>query len=169
MTSSRWTTASRRAALTAAEVMVTVGLVAALAIPTFGLFLQGRGLAFKSKYAYLAVVAAREEIEDLRVRAHTMAGEPWTLKHEWRAVTGAVVARLADLDPDRELGALTYAKDQERVWTMLEVLPPSGPATWPAVLHVRWQEHGETPGGPDEQPGLSRFEFVLVKPVVTGP
>jgi len=157
---------SSRRALTAAEVMVTVALVAALAIPTFGLFLSGRGLAFKSKYAYLAVVAAREEIEDLRVRAHTMTGEPWLLRHDWQPVTGSPFARLADLEPDRELDAYTYSPDQARVFSKLDVLPPVGPSSWPAVLSVRWQEHGEAPGSVPDQPGWTRFEFVLVKPVV---
>lgn len=157
----------RRTGLTAVEAIVTAALVAALALPTWALFVGGRRAAFKSKLAYLCALVAREEIEDLHVRTHLIDGEPWTLKHPWVPVKGPVLARLGELDP--EPGGPAYADEQARIFTRLEVFPPVGSA-WPAVLWVRWQRHGEDPAAlaAIEDPGLSRFDFVIVKPRAGG-
>src|SRR5688572_7423532 len=88
---------SRRAGLSAVEVVLGIGLVAALFIPVYGLFVTGRESAFKSRLAYLAVLAAREEIADLRVAAALITKSIPELKHDWRSLEGNLLGALGPL------------------------------------------------------------------------
>jgi hypothetical protein len=60
---------------------------------------------------------------------------------------------------------------QNRIFTKLEVSESEDGEAWPAVLHVRWQQHGElfNEASENEKPGLSRFDFLLVKSKVKAP
>lgn len=166
---------ARPRGITAPEVLVATAIMAAVLIPTWTLFVSGRGMAVKSKYTYLALMAAREEIDDLRQMSHLSKVDPPALAHDWQPIIGKVMGRLveprhgmSECEVEPDLTPHQYTTDQARVFTRVEVRPSSDPRgeVWRATLWVRWQEHGErfTEASKREKPGLSRFDFVLVRP-----
>jgi hypothetical protein len=158
--------ATRRSALSLVEVMVGVIIFAVLFVPAYTLFVQSKNTAFKSKLAYMGVHAAREEIEDLRILARVHGDRMKSLEHDWKPLEGNAMDRVKDVSandpPPRDLD---YPAEYRRIWTKVEIKESRDPYIFPAVLHVRWQEHGEKfgAGSEREKPGFSRFDFYLVR------
>jgi len=157
-----------RSAFTLVEVLVGIILFVILFLPAYTLFVQSRDTTFKSKLSYLSAQAARDEIEDLRYLARVRPDEIEAFKHDWQPLKGNALTRLKDLSKSGEavVKDLDYPKEYERIFTKVEVFASKNKFVFPAVLHVRWQEHGEKFGASAEKDriGFSRFDFFLVRP-----
>jgi hypothetical protein len=127
--------------------------------------LRGRETAVYSRLALLAAHAAREEIEDARVLAHTVP-DPRARAHPGKPIPAATRDRLGPLArAPRARADLPHATpdDYRRIHSRLDVLPGTDPRIFPAVLEVRWQEHGEDPATAEKRGSSGRFEFLLVR------
>lgn len=156
----------RREAVSAIEVLVAVTILGLLLVPTYDLFLQGRQMGLRSHLTYLALQAAREEIEDLRVLA-TFSQDPVAdLAHDWRPVEGGLFGRLGQLAEGLDGPELAYPSEYSRIHTRVTLEPKPGGRVFRGVLNVRWQERGEalTEQDVQEKQGVSRFDFLLVRP-----
>ena len=154
--------------MTLVEVMVGLFLFIAMFLPAYTLFVQSRNTVFRSKLAYISVQAAREEIEDLRILTRVRPDGIDKMGHDWQAMTGNALARLKDVQVQGEAVApkeLEYPEEYKRIWTKVEVFPEREGFVFPCVLHVRWQEKGETftAESAKQKEGFSRFDFYLVR------
>ena len=147
--------------------MVGVFLFAAMFLPAYQLFVQSRNTVFRSKLAYISVQAAREEIEDLRILTRIKPDAIDKMAHDWLAVKGNALDRVKDVVMPGETNPkdLDYPEEYHRIWTKVEVNESKDGFVFPCVLHVRWQEKGETftAASTKEKEGFSRFDFFLVK------
>lgn len=162
------------------EVAFAIFIFVCLFLPAYTLFVQSRDTSFKSKLAYMAIQVAREEIEDLRIV--TRVTEDYkTLAHGWRKVEGDVIDRplterkdgpsltqvslASPTEEDRKARKeLTYPKEYGRIFTKLDVSETTDGSVYGCVMHVQWQEKGETVSDKNEKQGFSDFEFFLVRP-----
>lgn len=154
----------QRRAVSAVEVVLGLGLLLALAVPLYQMLTAGRAMGFRSRVAYMAVHAAREQIEDARVAAALAApAELRALAHDWRPVAGPMMAALAPLARAADFAGLDYPAGYSRIFTRLEIGAPVAGGLHPATLIVRWQEKGEALGEAEarEREGTSRFDFLL--------
>jgi len=150
------------------EVLVGMVLFTILFLPAYTLLVQSRDTTFKSRLSYFAVQAAREEIEDLRLLSRVKAAEIERFGHDWQPVKGNALDRLKPLAaPGQALAveSLRYPDEYGHIFTRVEIGESKNKLIFPAVLHVRWQEHGETfrAGAEREKQGFSRFDFFLVR------
>ena len=157
-----------RSAFTLVEVMVGVFLFTAMFLPAYTLFVQSRNTVFKSKLAYISVQAAREEIEDLRILARVKQETMEKLAHDWQPFKGNALDRMKDVMMQGEPAApkeLDYGDEYQRIWTKVEIGEPKDGFAYACVLHVRWQEKGETfsAASSKDKEGFSRFDFFLVR------
>jgi len=156
------------------EVLIAITIFTTIFIPAYTLFIQSRGAVFKSKLALVSTLAAQEEAEDWRLLARAAGSEIKTFAHDWESVSSHknALGRLAEGTPFPVLMARPYPPQMEyphvyeRIWTKLEVFDPTNGFVFPAVIHVRWQEKGETfdAFSVKEKEGFSRFEFYLIRP-----
>ena len=163
-------TASRvrcaRPGLSAVEVLLGLALLLALFVPVHQLFLMSREAGLKSRLAYMALQAARDEIDDLRVEASLAPTRIAELRHRWLPVAGRMLARLESPEPlvkPGDLPALTYPDDYRRIYTKVDVHPPDDGPIFPVTVLVRWQEKGESmpDGNAGDRQGASRFDILL--------
>lgn len=154
---------SARRAVSAVEVLLGIGLFVAVSVPVYQLIVSGRSMGFKSRLAYLAVQAAREEMDDLRIAAALAPDKAKGLGHPWQPVTGSLLARLEPLARPGDFPRLTYPAEYARIFTHVELGREQPGGLLPATLVVRWQEKGEDPAkmDPTERQGTSRFDFLL--------
>ena len=174
--------AARRQGFSLAEVAFAIFVFVVLFLPAYTLFVQSRDTSFKSKLAFMAIHVAREEIEDLRILTR-VTDDYKTFAHGWRKVEGDVIERsLTDkkdgpsltqvslqspTEDDRKARKeLAYPKEYERIYTKLEVNDSTDGNVYSCVMHVQWQEKGETVNDQSkgEKQGFSEFEFFLVRP-----
>lgn len=145
------------------EVLVCVALLGLVLIPLGLLVLRSRETAVQSRLALVAAHAAREEIEDTRVLSHALGADPRRLSHGWQPVPAGPLARLGPLAAGARATPERYPADYRRIFTKLEVLAGPDPRIFPAILEVRWQEHGEDPAQAAARGQTGRFEFLVVR------
>lgn len=148
--------------LSAVEVLLGLGLLSALFLPVYQLFVVGNELGFKSRLAYLAMEAAREEVDDLRVLASLAPDRVADLKHDWRPVQGGLLGRLTALAGPGALPEMNYPDEYRRILTKVEIGPAEEGEIYPVTVDVRWQETGERLEETRDRSGSSRFELLLV-------
>lgn len=104
-----------RRGISAAEIMVAVMIMGVVIVPLLTLLVQERTTTVRGHLSYLAYLAAREEVGDLRFRL--AAGvDPGALAHPWTALTGPTFKRLSDASTGGDPG-LKYEPSQERIET----------------------------------------------------
>ncbi len=174
--------AGRRSGFSLVEVVIGTLVLAGAIIPMYFLFTGSESNIFRSRISYMALHAAREELEALRqvdpVKLPLM-------RHDWEPVTGSVLKRVAPTAdpsgnpaPDPAAGlapgsVLEYPEEYARIETKVDVssaadpagelAPPVHPRLYRVMLQVRWQEKGtsEEEGGVGHRRALSRFQTVI--------
>jgi len=83
-----------RVGISSVEVVVATLIIAAALVPIYGIFVRSRTTITRSRIAYLALQAAREELEEIRqIPFGSLAG------HEWEPVSGHVFRRTIPVRP----------------------------------------------------------------------
>lgn len=152
----------RNRGISAAEMIIAALILGAALVPMYQMFVKGTTNATQSRLAYMALHAAREELEEIRqiplgqLRPHDwrkVKDHLFQLSFETRAPDGA--------NPVRADATLTYPKEYERVWTRLGVVPtdPPDPRFMRAVLDVKWEETGA--GSERSREAISHFETLV--------
>ncbi|MBI4872228.1 MAG: hypothetical protein HY814_11750 [Candidatus Riflebacteria bacterium] len=165
-----------RDAFTAVEVVIAILILVAGLIPMYFLFTGTQVSVFRSRVSYMALHAAREELEALR---QVPPNKLINMRHDWEPLTGSVLRRVTAPDSAGATVAtsagpgLEYPKDYARIETKVEVssnaeadadIPQSThPRLYHVLLQVRWQEMGksEEEGGAGHRSALSRFHTVI--------
>lgn len=152
------------------ELLVGILILSAALIPVYHVFVTSRRNVFSSKISYMAVHAAREELEEIR-QLPFRALVDGTVEHEFRPVEGHVLhvtfEQLDIADPPEGLEAdmFTYPEEYQRIETKVSVLDtePPDPRLKRVVLLVRWQEKGTSPeeGEAGFRKALSRYETIV--------
>lgn len=107
-----------RRGVSAVEIMVTVLIMALVLVPLLTLLFQERTTTVRGHLYFLAYLAAREEIGDIRFRL--AAGEkPEALAHPWTALKGATFERLKAVTAGGDPG-LKYEEQQQRIETKVD-------------------------------------------------
>ncbi|MBI3893494.1 MAG: hypothetical protein HY303_18405 [Candidatus Wallbacteria bacterium] len=152
----------------AIEVLVAALVAAAVAVPLLTLLFQERDSEQRSRFEYLAILAARDEMYESRM-AVACGAPPDKVAHPWRPLKGNVMERLKDAAPDLALD-VSYHPDQARVATQA-VMDAAGanPRLRSVTLDARWIDPTTGPPSPDkrERPSSLQLIFgVLVPPWV---
>lgn len=114
----------RRRGFSAVEVMVAVIITALVLVPLLTLLFQERTTTVRGHLYFLAYLAAREEVGDIRFRL--AAGEkPEALTHGLTPLKGATFERLKAVTVGGDPG-LKYEEPQERIETKVDWEPDAG-------------------------------------------
>jgi hypothetical protein len=113
-----------RRGVTAAEIMISVMICGVVIVPLITLLVQERTTTVRGHLSFMAYLAAREEVGDIRFRL--AAGvDPTTLAHPWTALKDSSFKRLQDALQGGDPG-LKYEAAQERIETRVEFQPDAG-------------------------------------------
>ncbi|MBI4867752.1 MAG: hypothetical protein HY816_12445 [Candidatus Wallbacteria bacterium] len=161
----------RHGAFSLVEVVITTLILAGALVPMYFLFTGSSKSIFRSRISYMALHAAREELEALRQLPPSKLIQ---MRHDWEAVTGSVLRRVtAPGDPEAKGPTLNYPEEYARIETKLsvssaadvdpDVAAPANPRLYAVLLQVRWQEMGksEEEGGAGHRTALSRFHTLI--------
>jgi hypothetical protein len=144
--------------------LVAALVVAAVAIPLLTLLFQERDTEQRSRFEYLAILAARDEMYESRM-ALAAGALPDALAHDWKPLTGNVLERLAGAAPGLTIDA-SYSPEQARVATQLKLEPAGSSRLRVATLDARWMDPqaaaGSEPGR--ERPSSLQLVFGLLPP-----
>jgi type II secretory pathway pseudopilin PulG len=144
-----------RAAITLTEALVATLIFAIVAVPLVGLVVTERNTAVKAHLMYQALLAAREEIYDIRFLL--AAGTPRArVAHGWKRVSGNAVGRLGGVWSGNRPG-LDYTQDQERLETRVSFKPGNG-RLWVGSIEARFSRpdgRGSSTGAGDPVLALS--------------
>jgi hypothetical protein len=148
---------NRRTGFSAAEVMVAVLVAGVLAIPTLGLMFQSRDAEQRSRYEYLAVLAARDEMYQSRVLA-ALGRTPDQIRHGFNPLTGSILETLFASPPP----AIAFHADQERVEVALEfeAANPAAKRLRVGKLRARWMSEAVT-SGPNAKSRRTSMDLVF--------
>ncbi|MBI4868900.1 MAG: hypothetical protein HY816_18325 [Candidatus Wallbacteria bacterium] len=147
--------------------LVAALVAAAVAVPLLTLLFQERDTEQRSRFEYLAVLAARDEMYESRMAVACGAAAD-SIGHAWRPLTGNVMERLKDAAPDLSVPA-TYSADQRRVSTKLDLETGANPRLRVGTLQARWVDPaaGQPSGDKKERPSSLQLVFgVLIPPWV---
>lgn len=149
-----------RRGVSAVEILIAVLVTAVVMIPLLTLLFQERTTTVRGHLYFLAYLAAREEIGDIRFRL--AAGEaPDVLEHIWKSLEGPTFARLTKSMVGGNPG-LVYEKEQARIETQVKWGPDAGGMKI-GTLSVRYaKDAGIAIGGGEE--GAIKFSFGARKP-----
>jgi len=107
----------------------------------YGMFFSTSEEAFKSQWAYLAMHAAREELE--ATRTMNLFGrrgtEPYD-GHDWEVVGGSPLRRIAT--DDLENPEFSYPEHMSRIETKVEIEGDPEARVRSVTLYVRYQQKG---------------------------
>lgn len=129
---------SGRRGFSAVEVMVAVMVAATVGIPLLTLLMQERDTEQRSRFEYLALIAARDAA--FEARALAACGKVGAAAHDFEALKGSPLKRLAPLFADGKGPTTTeYSSDQARVSleVKLEAAPTGGQPQLGTVT-ARW-------------------------------
>jgi hypothetical protein len=163
---------TRSRGVTAAEVVMAALILAAGLVPMYSIFVKSSTTVTQSRFSYMALHAAREELEELRQIPFDQLPQA---AHGFQPVTGHVFRRsLASrrgggpsnsvrTHPDLQ----SYPADYGRILTKVDVtdLDPPGPDLDPqkhmkrVVLDVKWEETGS--GSDRKKEAVSHFETII--------
>jgi type II secretory pathway pseudopilin PulG len=121
----------------AVEVMVAVMVAAAVGIPLLTLLMQERDTEQRSRFEYLALIAARDEAYESRLMV--ACGEAANVKHGVTKLENSPLRRLATLFEGGAPNTCDYGPDQLRV-TLETALddPPPGSRLQIGTVTARW-------------------------------
>lgn len=144
----------------ATEVMVAALVAAVLAIPTLGLLFQSRDAEQRSRFEYLALLAARDEMYQSRVLV-ALGRKPEEVAHGFRSLTGSALEQLAPVfagTPEK----IDYLSEQERVATSItfEAANPVARRLRVGTLVARWMDPAAV-GGPGSKSRRTQMELVF--------
>lgn len=113
-----------RKGVSAAEIMIAVMIVSAVIVPLVGLLVQERTTTVRGHLSFLAYLAAREEVGDIRFRL--AAGvDPQALAHDWTPLKDSSFRRLSDAMVGGDPG-IRYQAAQARIETRVTFEPDAG-------------------------------------------
>lgn len=163
------------------EILIASLVLVGALVPMYILFTGSSVSVFRSRISYMALHAAREELEALRQVPPSKLPK---MRHDWEPVTGTVLRKcVPNVDdsgavtvPTTGAGsAIEYPPEYARIQTKVgvssiddqdpdpEVGVPAHPRLFRVMLQVRWQEMGESTeeGGAGHRTALSRFRTVI--------
>jgi hypothetical protein len=135
-----------RQATSAVEVMVAVMVAAAIGIPCLQLLFAERDTEQRSRYEYVALLAARDEMYQARMLA-ALGATPESLAHDFRALEGNPLDGLGQAFIGNKTCS-PYYPEQKRISTSLNVDPPlagNTPRIQLATLTARWLDPSQDP------------------------
>lgn len=140
--------------------MVAVLVAAVLAIPTLGLLFQSRDAEQRSRYEYLAVLAARDEMYQSRVLA-ALGRTPDQIGHDFKPLTGNILEGLAPVFASAP-PQIAFHADQERVEVSLafEGANPAARRLRVGKLRARWMSAAAT-SGPNAKSRRTSMDLVF--------
>jgi hypothetical protein len=145
--------------VSAVEVMVACVIAAIVIVPLLTLLFQERTTTVRGHLYFLAYLAAREEIGDIRFRL--AAGDGDNLGHGWTPLTGPTFKRLTAASIGGDPG-LQYEESQARIETKVDFAADAGGMKI-GKLSVRYAKSaGVAVGGGEE--GAIVFSFSARKP-----
>ena len=140
--------------------MIAVIICAAVLVPLMTLLVQERTTTVRGNLSFLAYLAAREEIGDIRFRL--AAGvDTASLAHEWTALKDSTFTRLKDAMTGADPG-LKYDPSQERIETKIEFKTDVG-GLKVGKLTVRYAKDTGLQLGAGDNGGIE-FSFGVRKP-----
>lgn len=150
-----------RRAVSAAEIMIAVMIVGVVIVPLMTLLVQERTTTVRGQLSFMAYLAAREEIGDIRFRM--AAGiDPGSLAHDWTPLKDSTFKRLSDAMTGGDPG-IKYETPQERIETKVAFQADAG-GLKVGKLSVRYaKETGISVRGSGEEGALD-FAFGVRKP-----
>lgn len=153
--------------VSAVEVMVAVMVGAAVTIPILALLNQERDTEQRSRYEYLAVLAARDEMYQARMLVG-LGTDPAQVAHAARKVTGNPVDGIGNLYEGAKPGSV-YPAEMERVTVELTIDAAAGSRVRPAKATARWMDPAlaATPGQAGRKTDVEVYFGVLRPPWVT--
>lgn len=134
---------------------------ALLSVPLLVLMFQERDTGQRSRFEYLALLAAREEMYDARFLAACGATPKPLLEHSWRPQRGGLLARLGPAAASVKSG-LEYRPLQSRIETSLSLESGTGRLRRATVL-ARWEDPDTKRAG-DTRPDTVRLVIGLLWP-----
>lgn len=144
--------------ISAAEIMIAVMIVSAVIVPLVGLLVQERTATVRGHLSFMAYLAAREEIGDIRFRL--AAGiAPEALAHDWTALADSSFRRLSDAMTGGDPG-IRYQPSQARIETKVAFEQDAGGLKI-GKLSVRY---GKETGINASGDGALDFSFGVRKP-----
>ena len=149
----------------AIEVLVAALVAAAVAIPMLTLLFQERDTEQRSRFEYLAVLAARDEMYESRM-AVLAGGDYASLKHAWVPLTKGPLERLKDAAPGVTIDA-KYHPDQARVATQLDIDGAATGRLRAVTIGARWsdpQTSAPVPGKKERPTSFQLISSVLLPP-----
>lgn len=147
-----------RRGVSAVEVMIAAFVAAIVIVPLLTLLFQERTTTVRGHLYFLAYLAAREEIGDIRFR---LAAGVAVEEHDWTALTGPTFDRLKGATQGSDPG-LKYEEGQARIETKLSFGADAGGMKI-GKLSVRYAKSaGVAVGGGEE--GAINFSFGARKP-----
>lgn len=143
----------------AVEALMAILIVVLVGVPLLGLLFQERATTQKGHSQYLAILAGREEVGDLRFML--ASGVPAAqLAHDWKALSGSAMARLGPVLVGAVPGA-DYQPMQDRIETKVTFQPAAG-RMLTGTVEVRRTTGGTVTTGSDT--GVAPFAFGVLVP-----
>ena len=125
--------------VSAVEVMLAVMVGAAVTIPILALLNQERDTEQRSRYEYLAVLAARDEMYQARMLVG-LGTDPAQVSHAPRKLAGNALDGLGNLFEGGKPAA-TYPPEMERVTVEVAIdAAAAGSRLRPAKVTARWMD-----------------------------
>ncbi len=146
----------------AVEVAVSTLIVAAFAIPLMSLLFQERETEQLSRYQYVALVAARDEMYQSRMAVAAGATAD-SIAHGFEELTGSPLGRIEPMAPGVTL-PVTYHKEQSRIETQLVLEPDTGGRIRLATVEARWIDPANQGNGSGGRPSSLKIVFGLLTP-----
>lgn len=163
------------------EILIASLVLVGALVPMYILFTGSSVSVFRSRVSYMALHAAREELEALR---QVNPAKLPKMRHDWEPVTGSILRKTVPTVDDSGAvtapttgagSAISYPEEYARIETKVgvssmddqdpdpEVGVPAHPRLFRVMLQVRWQEMGESAeeGGAGHRTALSRFRTVI--------
>lgn len=136
------TASSSRRGFTAAEFVIVLAIFGVGVTTLYTLFWRTSEQAFRSKWAYLAAHAAREELESLRTQnLFGRYGSAAVGGHDWRPLLGSMVEHIAETSvADRD--EFLYPDSYSRIETKVDIAGDPADRLLAITLSVRYQKDG---------------------------
>ena len=143
------------------EALVALAVCAVVGVPLLTLLVQERTTTVRGHLSYMAYLAAREEVGDIRFRL--AAGvDPANLAHAWVPLKNGTFDRLRGVMVGADPG-IVYPAAQERIETSVELAPGAGGLV---IGKVRARYTHEGRGG---DTGDVEFSFGVKRPGPVAP
>jgi len=125
--------------MSAVEVMIAVMVAGAITIPILTLLFQERDTEQRSRFEYLALLAARDEMYQARMLIG-MGADPRNVAHAPRQVKGNPMDAVGTTYFEGTPPATKYPDDMQRVQVEVGIDSPSAgtPHVHPARVHATW-------------------------------